>query len=90
MLDPTMIDGSVMFDKFITAWNEYLRIDMTWGNVTRDVVKGRVTVASVKGLVSGSMKVTRGEFRGDGYEFVHTFNRLRSVKVTTGTTCDRA
>lgn len=57
VLDPTMIAGSAMFDKFIAAWNEYLRIDMTWGNVSRDVVKGRATVASVKGLVAGSMKV---------------------------------
>ena len=82
VLDPTMIAGSGMFDKFITAWNEYLRIDMIWGNVTRDVVKGRVTVVSVKELVVGSMKVARGEFRGAGYEFVHTFNRLGSVKST--------
>ena len=35
VLDPTMIAGSAMFDKFIEAWNEYLRIDMTSGNVTR-------------------------------------------------------
>ena len=71
-----------MFDEFCDAWNEYLRIDMTWGNVTRDVVKGRVTVTSVKELVVGSLKVARGEFRGAGYEFVHTFNMLGSVKST--------
>lgn len=64
-----------MFSEFCDAWNEYLRIDATFGNTSREFLKGRDAVQAIKRLfVPGTPQ--GGKFKAAGYHFAYTFNRL--------------